>query len=57
MEAAFEMAAKMVEKNPLGLRMTKEAINQNLGVGSLEQALHLENRNQAFLIAGMKLNV
>ena len=57
MAAAFEMAAKMVEKNPLGLRMTKEAINQNLGVGSLEQALHLENRNQAFLIAAMKLNV
>ena len=56
MEAAFEVAAKMAEKNPLGLRMTKEAINQNLGVGSLEQALHLENRNQAFLIAGMKLN-
>ena len=41
MEAAFEMAAKMAEKNPLGLRMTKEAINQNLGVGSLEHALHL----------------
>lgn len=56
MEAAFEVAAKMAEKNPLGLRMTKEAINQNLSVGSLEQALHLENRNQAFLIAGMKLN-
>ena len=36
--------------------MTKEAINQNLGVGSLEQALHLENRNQSFLIAAMKLN-
>lgn len=56
MDVAFDMAAKMVEKNPLGLRMTKEAINQNLGVGSLEQALHLENRNQAFLIASMKLN-
>jgi enoyl-CoA hydratase/carnithine racemase len=56
METAFEMASKMAEKNPLGLRMTKEAINQNLGVGSLEQALHLENRNHAFLIAGMKLN-
>lgn len=55
-EAAFEVAAKMAGKNPLGLRMTKEAINQNLGVGSLEQALHLENRNQAFLIASMKLN-
>ena len=54
--AAFEISATMAEKNPLGLRMTKEAINQNLGVGSLEQALHLENRNQAFLIAAMKLN-
>lgn len=56
LETAFEMAATMAGKNPLGLRMTKEAINQNLGVGSLEQALHLENRNQAFLIAAMKLN-
>lgn len=56
MEAASAMAATMAQKNPLGLRMTKEAINQNLGVGSLEQALHLENRNQAFLIAAMKLN-
>ena len=54
-ESALEMAAKMAAKNPLGLRMTKEAINQNLGVGSLEQALHLENRNQSFLIAAMKL--
>ena len=56
MESAIELAAIMAAKNPLGLRMTKEAINQNLGVGSLEQALHLENRNQSFLIAAMKLN-
>jgi len=56
MERALEMAGKMAAKNPMGLRMTKEAINQNLGVGSLEQALHLENRNQSFLITAMKLN-
>jgi hypothetical protein len=37
--------------------MTKEAINQNLGVSSLEEALHLENRNQVLLIAKMKMNV
>jgi enoyl-CoA hydratase/carnithine racemase len=55
MESALEMAGKMAAKNPLGLRMTKEAINQNLGAGSLEQALHLENRNQSFLIAAMKI--
>ena len=53
--AARAIAAQMASKNPLGLRMTKEAINQNLGAASLEQALHLENRNQAFLIAGLKL--
>ncbi len=53
---AHEIAATMAAKNPLGLKMTKEAINQNLGVSSMEQALHLENRNQAFLIAAMKLN-
>jgi enoyl-CoA hydratase/carnithine racemase len=54
MDTAFEIAGKMVTKNPTGLLMTKEAINQNLGVASLEQALHFENRNQAFLIAAMK---
>lgn len=55
MDSAMEIGAKMASKNPLGLKMTKEAINLNLGVTSLEQALHLENRNQAFLIAGLKL--
>lgn len=45
----------MVDKSPFGLRLTKEAINQNLGVSSLEQALHFENRNQVLLNAGMKL--
>ena len=55
LETARQLAEVMVAKNPAGLRMTKEAINQNLGLPSLEQALHLENRNQAFLIAAMKL--
>ncbi len=56
METAAEIAAKMIDKNPLGLKMTKEAINQNLGVSSLDQALHLENRNQAFMITAMKVS-
>jgi len=55
MDTAFEMAATMASKNPLGLKMTKEAINHNLGVASLEQAMHLENRNQAFMITAMKV--
>ena len=53
-DIANEVAKIMVDKNPFGLRLTKEAINQNLGVSSLEQALHLENRNQVLLIAGLK---
>lgn len=56
MPAAKKMAANMASKNPLGLQMTKEAINQNLGVTSLEQALHLENRNQAFMIAALQVD-
>ena len=56
MDTAREIAGTMVEKSPLGLKMTKEAINQNLGVASLEQALHLENRNQAFMITAMKVD-
>jgi len=55
MDTAFELAETMAAKNPLGLKMTKEAINQNLGVSSLDQALHLENRNQAFMITAMKV--
>ena len=43
---AMEIANKMISKNPLGLRLTKEAINQNLDAGGLEQALNMENRNQ-----------
>lgn len=56
LETAYEIANKMAGKDPLGLHMTKEAINQNLGVSSLEEALHLENRNQVLLIAKMKMN-
>ena len=56
MDAAFGIAGTMLSKNPLGLYLTKEAINQNLGLPSLEQALHLENRNQCFLIAQMMMN-
>lgn len=56
LDTAYEIAAVMTSKSPLGLMMTKEAINQNLDVASLEQALHLENRNQSFMATAMKLN-
>jgi enoyl-CoA hydratase/carnithine racemase len=51
MDTALELAKTMNSKNPVGLRMTKEAININLDIGGLEQALNVENRNQALLYA------
>jgi enoyl-CoA hydratase/carnithine racemase len=50
-ETALELARTMNSKNPMGLRLTKEAINMNLDAVGLEHALHLENRNQALLVA------
>jgi enoyl-CoA hydratase len=50
MQKARELAGKMVTKSVLGLRMTKEAINQNIGSTSLETALQIENRNQALCL-------
>lgn len=50
-ETAMELARTMNSKNPMGLRLTKEAINANLDTGGLEQALNMEDRNQALLIA------
>ena len=46
----------MAAKNPLGLRMTKEAINQNLDAAGLEMALHMENRNQLACILANRLH-
>ena len=51
LETALEVARTMNSKNPMGLRLTKEAINMNLDAGGLEQALNMEDRNQALLVA------
>ncbi len=51
MDTALELARTMNSKNPMGLWLTKEAINMNLDAGGLEQALKLEDRNQALLLA------
>ena len=52
MAKARELAKKMLAKSVLGLRMTKEAVNQNIGAASLESALYLENRNQVLCLKG-----
>jgi len=54
MDEARAMAAKMLRKSPLGLRMTKEAINCNLDAAGLEQALHLEDRNQTLCMTTIR---
>jgi len=54
LDEARELAGKMCRKNPLGLRLTKEAINCNLDSAGLEQALHIEDRNQAICIGTIR---
>ena len=51
METALELARTMNSKNPMGLWLTKEAINMNVDAGGLEQALKMEDRNQTLLLA------
>ena len=50
LETALALARTMNSKNPMGLRLTKEAINVNLDTGGLEQALQVEDRNQTLLL-------
>jgi enoyl-CoA hydratase len=47
MPAALETARILLTKTPLGLRLTKAALKQNLNTPSLEDAIELENRNQS----------
>jgi len=47
MDLAMEMARTMLSKSPMGLRLTKKVLNQNLDAPSLEAAIELENRNQS----------
>ncbi len=51
MERAGALAENLAGKSPLGLRLTKEALDRNAGGMSLEDAIRLEDRNQAMCIA------
>jgi enoyl-CoA hydratase/carnithine racemase len=46
LDTAMEIAHEMLTKSPLGLRMTKEAINISLDSPSLETMINLDNRAQ-----------
>jgi enoyl-CoA hydratase/carnithine racemase len=50
METAMEIARKIVAKDYLAIRLTKEAINQNIDCAGLEAALKMEDRNQTIMI-------
>ncbi len=49
LKEAEAIAQIMISKNPMGIRMTKEAINANIDVGGLEAALQIEDRNQMMI--------
>lgn len=50
-DEAMKLARVMVSKTPLGLRLTKEAMDRNVGGMTLEDAIRLEDRNQAMCIS------
>jgi enoyl-CoA hydratase len=50
LQEAMALAQNMAGKSPLALRLTKEALNRNTGGLSLEDAIQIEDRNQAMCI-------
>ncbi len=46
LDSALELAEELLTKSPLGLRMTKQAINLTLDSPSLETMIQFENRGQ-----------
>jgi enoyl-CoA hydratase len=49
-ESAMDTARVLLKKNPVGLRLTKEALNRNLNAVSLEAAIEIEDLNQSICI-------
>jgi enoyl-CoA hydratase/carnithine racemase len=50
LDTGLELAAEMLKASPMGLRMTKETINAQAQLGSIEAALALEDRQQIILM-------
>lgn len=51
LETGLALAGEMVANAPLGLRMSKEALNYNVDAQSLDAAMALEDRQQIMLTA------
>ena len=50
LDAGLEMTRAMTVNGPMGLRMTKDAINRNLDARSLSDAIALEDRQQVMML-------
>lgn len=48
-DTAFSLAEEMLQTSPLGLRLTKDALNLNIDAASMEHAFGLEDRQQIML--------
>lgn len=46
----LDLAGEMTANSPMGLRLTKEALNRNLDARSLSDAVALENRQQVMML-------
>ncbi|MFX1426964.1 MAG: enoyl-CoA hydratase/isomerase family protein [Promethearchaeota archaeon] len=47
---ALKIAKLILNKSPMGVRLTKEALNMNVDAPSLETAIEIENRTQSICI-------
>ncbi|MFX1375148.1 MAG: enoyl-CoA hydratase/isomerase family protein [Promethearchaeota archaeon] len=47
---AIKTAKMILNKSPMGVRLTKEALNMNVDASSLESAIKLENRTQVICL-------
>jgi len=50
MTVAMETARQMIAKSPIGLRFTKEVMNQSIDANSLDTVIEMENRNQVVCV-------
>ena len=49
LDKALSLAGEMLLTSPMGLRLTKDALNLNIDAGSMEHAFALEDRQQVML--------
>lgn len=50
LDEAIKTAKLILSKSPMGVRLTKEALNMNIDAPSLEAAINLENRTQVICL-------